>query len=52
MRVGAEKQMPYFVRNRGTDKRRHVDGRLTREPGNAVGINRRECAGTGRRVNE
>jgi len=44
--------MPYFVRDRETHERWHVDGRLTRQPGHAIGINRGECPGARRRVNE
>jgi len=52
VRIGAEQQMPYFVRDRETHKRRRVDGRLTGQPSHTIGINRGECACAGRRVNE
>ena len=52
MRVGAEQQMPYFVRNREADKRRHVDAGFIGEPGNAIGVNRGERPCAGCRVNE
>jgi hypothetical protein len=52
VRIGAEQQMPYFVRDSQTDKRRHVGFCVIREPGHAVGVNRGKRAGAGGRVNQ
>jgi hypothetical protein len=52
VRIGAEQQMPYFVRDGETDKRRHVDGGFTGEPGNAICVNRGERPCARRRVNQ
>ena len=52
MCIGAEQQVSYFVRDSGTDKRRHVGSRFAREPGHAIRVNRGERSGTGRRVNQ
>jgi hypothetical protein len=52
VRVGAEQQVPYFVRDGETDKRRHVEGGFTGEPGNAIRVNRGERPCAGRRINQ
>ena len=44
--------MSYFVRDRETDQRRHLDAGFIREPGNAIGVNRGERPCAGRRVNQ
>jgi hypothetical protein len=50
--IVAEQQMPYFVRDGETDKRRHVGFCRIREPGHAVCVNGRERSGASGGVNQ
>ena len=47
MRIGAEQEVSYFVRDGETDKRRHVGSRFASEPRDTIRVNRceRSCAG-------
>jgi len=52
VRIGAEQEVSYFVRDRETDKRRHVGSGFAGEPRDTIRVDRGERSRSGRCIDQ